>query len=113
MLTPCDNAVTEDDRLECARRTIQDIIDRLESSARDKMTKPEYCADHVVELKDNLEEAIKKKQEGEAKLGKVVHDCEQCTEGDKINAENDIAYEANRIRNIETQIDALESWCSV
>eukprot|EP00397_Hematodinium_sp_SG-2012_P043256 GEMP01048043.1.p1 GENE.GEMP01048043.1~~GEMP01048043.1.p1 ORF type:complete len:141 (+),score=35.21 GEMP01048043.1:203-625(+) len=111
---PCfDSAVTADDKIGCAKKTLQDILGRLQRAEIRDMTKKQYCAEHAPELKDELEEATTQKQDKEIHLAKVLHDCPQCTGTDEMNAEDDLRYWKQRIGNMEDQIEALRDWCMV
>lgn len=111
---PCfRNAVTEDDRVQCARNVIQDILSRIEASKTRNMSKKDYCQKHAVELTKEIEETQQELREKQAHLGEVMHNCKQCNDGHRLDAEDGVRYAKGRIDNLEDQVQALDAWCSV
>merc|ERR1719217_1897122 len=54
---PCDGAVTEEDAVACAQRTLEEILSRKQQAAAADTTKEEHCAEEAERLQVNIEDA--------------------------------------------------------
>merc|ERR1719321_2017236 len=54
---PCDGAVTEEDAVACAQRTLEDILSRKQQAAAADTTKEQHCAEEAERLQVNIKDA--------------------------------------------------------
>jgi len=113
-LIPCfDDAVLDEDYLQCARETIQDIISRREAAVARDMSKDEYCRTHAIELEKEIEETNSEHAEKKAHLNNVLYNCPKCNMGHRLDAEDDLKYVHDRLEILKRQVEALYQWCHV
>eukprot|EP00927_Polykrikos_kofoidii_P077804 TRINITY_DN74708_c0_g1_i1.p1 TRINITY_DN74708_c0_g1~~TRINITY_DN74708_c0_g1_i1.p1 ORF type:complete len:171 (+),score=34.12 TRINITY_DN74708_c0_g1_i1:86-598(+) len=113
---------TEEEAMEMARRTLEDILARAQASQAQDVTKKEYCRTHAIELEQKLADARTQWSRDLAELERLnseLRDCGMfCDNNARLRvqkgyARDDVAYQEGRISNIEEQITHLGNWCSV
>merc|ERR1719171_602598 len=119
---PCDGAVTEEDAVACAQRTLEDILSRKQQAAAADTTKEEHCTEEAQRLQASIEQAhdtLKAKEAAYESARYAEATCGCCCDdywtirSNKLNIEQDVDYQRNRIENLEEQVKHLDNWCSV
>merc|ERR1719281_67997 len=118
---PCDGAVTEEDAVACAQRTLEEILSRQQQAAAADTTKEEHCAEEAQRLQVNIKEAHEALRAKEAAYESARYaeaTCGCCCDDDwtirsrKLSIEQDVTYQRDRIENLEKQVDLLDNWCN-
>ena len=121
---PCDTAVTDSDRLDCARATLEDILARQQQAAAQDTSKEEMCTEHAADLETNLEQAGRDLETAKHNLEAARYAEAQCPHehacsdywtirGEMLSRYDDVEYYENKIKNLEDQVESLRAWCSV
>jgi hypothetical protein len=119
---PCDGAVTEEDAVECAQRTLEEILSNQQQAAAADTTKEEHCADEAKRLQVSIKDAQRALKAKEAALESARYEeatCGCCCDAywtirsRKLSIEQDVSYQEDRIQNLEEQVEHLNNWCSV
>ena len=119
---PCDGAVTEEDAVNCAQRTLEEILSRKQQAAAADTTKEEHCAEEAERLQVNIEDAhdaLKAKEAAYESVRYAEATCGCCCDdywtirSRKLSIEQDVTYQRDRIENLEQQVEHLNNWCNV
>eukprot|EP00440_Ansanella_granifera_P022790 gb/GFBE01024751.1/.p1 GENE.gb/GFBE01024751.1/~~gb/GFBE01024751.1/.p1 ORF type:complete len:167 (+),score=67.72 gb/GFBE01024751.1/:1-501(+) len=117
-----ETPMTDEERIEYAKRVIREVKERLEQQQMEDMTKKEFCDKQTKELEENLDEtkaALDKEQFELAKAEAKMAECGCCCDDyASINyelslAKQDLEFQETRLENLEQQAEHLENWCAL